>query len=203
MADSIDFIFYINLEKRADRREQIETELKKMEITAERFVGIPFEPGIVGCGKSHLEVLKLAKDRKYKNVLILEDDFTFLVNRENFDNCLNKFFNDTEGNYDVCMFCSQDLEEKGEKPFSYLSSVFHAKNASAYLVNGTYLDTIIKLYEWAIPLLESTGEIEKYSNDEAWKLLQEKDKWFVFNPRLGKQRPGYSDNEKKFIDYDL
>ena len=65
------------------------------------------------------------------------------------------------------------------------------------------MDTIIKLYEWAIPLLESTGEIEKYSNDEAWKLLQEKDKWFVFNPRLGKQRPGYSDNEKKFIDYDL
>ena len=58
------------------------------------------------------------------------------------------------------MFCSQDLEEKDEKPFSYLSSVFHAKNASAYLVNGAYLDTIIKLYEWAIPLLESTGEIK-------------------------------------------
>ena len=85
MADNIDFIFYINLEKRTDRREQIEMELKKMEITAERFVGIPFEPGIVGCGKSHLEVLKLAKDRKYKNVLILEDDFTFLVDRKNFD----------------------------------------------------------------------------------------------------------------------
>ena len=146
MADSIDFIFYINLEKRADRREQIETELKKMEITAERFVGIPFEPGIVGCGKSHLEVLKLAKDRKYKNVLILEDDFTFLVDRKKFDDSINNFFNNTEGNYDVCMFCSQDLEEKGEKPFSYLSSVFHAKNASAYLVNGAYLDTIIKLY---------------------------------------------------------
>ena len=64
------------------------------------------------------------------------------------------------------------------------------------------LDTIIGLYEWAFPLLESTGEHWNYANDQVWMRLQENDRWFVFNPRLGKQRSGYSDNAKRFMDYD-
>ena len=52
MVDKIDGIFYINLERRTDRRDLIEMDLSKVSINAERFVGIPFEPGIVGCGKS-------------------------------------------------------------------------------------------------------------------------------------------------------
>lgn len=202
--DKIDGIFYINLERRTDRRDLIEMDLNKVNLheRAERFVGIPFEPGIVGCGKSHLAVMKLAKERGYKNVLILEDDFTFLVPRGVLDESLDKFFDDVGDNYDVCMLCCQNLEEKGEKPFPYLSRVHHANNASAYLINGSYLDTIIGLYEWAFPLLESTGEHWNYANDQVWMRLQENDRWFVFNPRLGKQRSGYSDNAKRFMDYD-
>ena len=202
MVDKIDGIFYINLERRTDRRDLIEMDLNKLSINAERFVGIPFEPGIVGCGKSHLAVMKLAKERGYKNVLILEDDFTFLTDRKTLDESLNTFFNDVGDNYDVCMLCCQNLEDKGEKPFSYLSRVHHANNASAYLINGSYLDTIIELYDWAFPLLESTGEHWNYANDQVWNRIQETGKWFVFNPRLGKQRSGYSDNAKRFMDYD-
>jgi glycosyl transferase family 25 len=200
--DKIDGVFYINLERRTDRRDLMEMDLAKVNINAERFVGIPFEPGIVGCGKSHLAVMKLARDRGYKNVLILEDDFTFLVDRKTLDESLNLFFNDVGENYDVCMLCCQNLEEKGEKPYPYLSSVHHANNASAYLINGTYLDAIIELYDWAFPLLESTGEHWNYANDQVWTRIQEEDRWFCFNPRIGKQRSGYSDNAKRFMDYD-
>ena len=66
MTDKIDKIFYINLEKRTDRRELIEMDLQKLDIDAERFVGIPFEPGIVGCGKSHLAVMKRQKRQDLK-----------------------------------------------------------------------------------------------------------------------------------------
>ena len=72
MASKIDKIFYINLDRRTDRRDLIEMDLAKIGLVAERFVGIPYEPGIVGCGKSHLAVMKLAKERGYKNVLILD-----------------------------------------------------------------------------------------------------------------------------------
>jgi hypothetical protein len=201
MTDKIDKIIYINLEKRNDRRELIEEDLEKIGLDAERFIGIPFEPGIVGCGKSHLSVMKMARERGYKNILILEDDFKFLVSREELDNSLNTFF-DSVPDYDVCMFCCQNLVEITPKPFPFLSRIQEANNASAYLINGKYLDTIIDLYEHALPLLENTGEHWNYANDQVWKKLQCKDKWFTFTPRLGKQRSGYSDNAKSFMNYD-
>jgi hypothetical protein len=72
----VEHIFYINLEHRKDRRDQIEHELEIMSLkqNSERFEAIHKKPGIVGCGYSHLAVLKLAKERNYENVLILEDD---------------------------------------------------------------------------------------------------------------------------------
>lgn len=202
MTDKIDKIFYINLEKRTDRRELIEGDLKKLDINAERFIGIPFEPGIVGCGKSHLAVMKKAKEEGLGNVLILEDDFTFLTSREDLDKALDYFFEDVGDKYDVCMFCCQNLEEKPGSRYNYLKQIKKANNASAYLINGKYLDTIIDLYEHALPLLETTGEHWNYANDQVWTKLQEKHKWYVFEPRLGKQRSGYSDNAKRFMDYD-
>ena len=82
--ENIDKIVYINLEKREDRRKEIENELHNYNIDGERFEGIYEKPprGILGCLKSHLSVLKMAKDKDYKNVLIFEDDFYF-VEEEN------------------------------------------------------------------------------------------------------------------------
>jgi glycosyl transferase family 25 len=202
MTDKIDKIFYINLDKRPDRRDLFTSDIAKVKLQPERFVGIPHNEGIVGCGKSHLAIMKMAKEQNLRNVLILEDDFTFLVERDELDRKLNTFFEDFQENYDVCMFCCQNLVEDGSRPKSYVSKIQRANNASAYLINGKYLDTIIQLYEHALPLLEQTGEHWNYANDQVWTQLQEKDNWYVFQPRLGKQHSGYSDNAKRFIDYD-
>ena len=90
MSNKIDHIFYINLEERVDRKNLIEIELNKFDLKYERFPAIKDEMGIYGCGLSHLSVLKLAKERGYKNVLIFEDDFTFLVSKEEFETFLNE-----------------------------------------------------------------------------------------------------------------
>jgi glycosyl transferase family 25 len=201
MASKIDKVFYINLDRRSDRRDLIEMDLGKIGLAAERFVGIPYEPGIVGCGKSHLAVMKMAKERGYKNVLILEDDFTFLVSKEELDVALDKFFSNVK-EYDVCMLSCQNMVEVPTRPHPFLSRLVEANNASAYIINGDYLDKLIELYERALPLLERTGEHWNYANDQVWKILQRKDRWFCFNPRLGKQRSGYSDNAKAFMDYE-
>jgi len=200
--DRIDKVYYINLDIRTDRRDLIEMDLNKTNIKAERFAGIFQKPGIVGCGKSHLAVMKKAKELNLKNVLILEDDFTFLKSREEIDAMVNKFMNDMDDNYDVCMFCCQNLQERSGSPHDYIKKIQRANNASAYLINGKYLDSIINLYEHSLPLLESTGEHWNYANDQVWCQLQEKDNWYVFSDRLGKQRSGYSDNAERFMDYD-
>ena len=104
MSENIEKIFYINLERRTDRREEVEGELSKINLLekVERFNAISHVNGSVGCGQSHLAVLKLAKERKYKNVLILEDDFQFLVSKEVMEENLRVFF-DANISYDVCM----------------------------------------------------------------------------------------------------
>jgi len=202
MSHNIEKIYYINLDRRNDRREDIEMELTKYQLAAERFPGIPYEPGIVGCGKSHLAVMKLAKAAGYKNVLILEDDFTFLASKDDLEISFDNFFNEVGDNYDVCMLCCNLVNHEPIKPFSFLDKIIEASNACAYLINGKYLDVLIALYEEALPLLESTGQHWVYANDQVWKSLQKKDTWYLFNPRLGKQKSGYSDNAKRVMDYD-
>ena len=89
----VEHIFYINLDKRQDRYAEIEKEFSDMNLSCERFAGIVHPAsGLVGCGLSHLAVLKLAKERNYENILIFEDDFTFLVSKEEFYKQISDFF---------------------------------------------------------------------------------------------------------------
>ena len=81
MTENISHIFYINLEKRIDRRIQIEDELTKMGFKFERFNAIENTHNGLGCCYSHLKIIKTAKERGYKNVLIFEDDFIFEVSK--------------------------------------------------------------------------------------------------------------------------
>jgi glycosyl transferase family 25 len=207
MSQNIDHIFYINLDYREDRKEEIEREIQKMDLQekTERFPGIRvFEQGILGCTKSHLAVLKLAKERGYKNVLILEDDFEFVVSKEEFERELTLFFNSSIV-YDVCMLSYLLQQDNSDDDIivdcPLLNRVIEAQTASGYLIHEKYYDTIIELYEWAWPLLENTKAHWLYANDQCWKSLQKNDRWFYFKNRIGKQRASFSDNSMSFMDY--
>ena len=199
-SDYFDGILFINLDYRTDRRGEIENELENFGLVAERFTGIRRAPGIVGCGESHLACLKIARDRGWKNVLIFEDDFTFLVSREEFWGALKRFFDD-KIEYDVLMF-SYNMRES--EPFNdYLLKVNFAATASGYVVNKSMYDPLINLYETNIPLLAATGKHWIYANDMIWKTLQPISRWYAFTPRLGRQRPSFSDNSNSFADHNL
>ena len=195
----IDKIIYINLEHRSDRKEEIETELNNFGLEYERFNAINHSSGIVGCGLSHLSVLKLAKEKKYKNILILEDDFTFLVSKEVFSAQIKLL---ADVNFDVCMlsYVLNNYQECEEYPF--LLKVLDAQTTSGYVVNESMYDKLIELYSSAIPLLEQTGMHWIYANDQIWKSLQPDNRWYCFKTRLGKQRPSYSDCTESYADYD-
>jgi len=165
-------------------------QLEKYGLQAERFTAIDSPLGIYGCGMSHLAVLKLAKQRNYKNVLILEDDFEFLVSPD---------FNGLP-DFDVCMLSYNLIQSQPLN--SQFIRILDAHTASGYIVNSHYYDTLINLYETAMPLLLSTEQHWNYANDMVWKPLQLKDNWIGFYPRVGKQIPGYSDNSKEFRSFD-
>ena len=70
--------FYINLEKRIEKKIQCEEELKKIGLKPNRFNAIQHEIGLVGCVKSHIRCIEIAKERNYPFVCIFEDDISFI-----------------------------------------------------------------------------------------------------------------------------
>ena len=202
MSHNIDKIIYINLDHRTDRKDEIEGELEKFNLLdkAERYSAICVkEQGILGCTMSHLEVFKLAKARQYNNVLILEDDFQFLISKEEFEHQLTEFF-ESNIEYNVCMI-SYNLIQSDVTPYPFLLKVKEAQTASGYIVHHTMYDRLIELYEEAVPKLRETQFHWIYANDQIWKRLQPSSNWYCFKNRFGKQRDGYSDNSQKYENY--
>ena len=200
--DFLKHIVFINLEKRKDRLAEITGELAKMELDASRFNAIAETVGLVGCGKSHTAVLKMARENEWPYVLILEDDFQFIVDKDNLKRQMELLTDYAASNtFDVC-FLSYNMVKSdhipGEKNFI---KAVECQTASGYIVMKHYYTKLIDLYEWAIPLLQSTGHHWIYANDQIWKQYQKTDKWIAFSTRLGIQRPSYSDNAMSFQDY--
>jgi glycosyl transferase family 25 len=203
MSHNFDKIFFINLDKRTDRLEEITAELQQYNLydNSERFQAIHVpEQGILGCTMSHLAVIKIAKERKYKQILILEDDFYFVVSKEELENQLNTFF-DSNISYNVCMI-AYNLNKSEPTEYPFIQKVIDAQSASGYIVHESFYDAIINLYEEGIPLLRDTNHHWLYANDQIWKRLQPNCDWFMFTTRIGKQRAGYSDNSYKYQTYE-
>lgn len=202
MSKHLSKIFYINLDKRTDRLEQIEKELKEYNLydNAERIQAIHTpDQGILGCTMSHLATIKLAKERNYEQILILEDDFYFIVSPNEFETILQQFF-DTTPNYNVCMI-SYNMNQSTQTDNEFVQKVIDAQSASGYIVHNSFYEPLIKIFEEAIPLLRETKEHWNYANDQIWKRLQPNSNWFALTTRCGKQRDGFSDNSNQFESY--
>jgi glycosyl transferase family 25 len=201
MSYNIDHIFYINLAHRQDRRTEIERELDAFGLSYERFDAISTPGcGSIGCSYSHLGVLKLARERGYKNVLILEDDFQFKVSKADFEKGLSILFGMPK-QFDVCMLGYNLNNGEVLTEFPELTRVYDAQTMSGYIVHNSMYDSLIELYEWSSPLMAITREHWNYACDQAWKRFQPEKQWYCFTTRMGVQRPSYSDNTDNFEDY--
>lgn len=194
----IDKVFYINLDRRQDRREHIESLLTEYNIPAERFTAIQHNHGLYGCGLSHLAVLKLAQSRGYKNILILEDDILINATKSEFQERLSNLF-EQGPNFDVAMLDINLQQSQPIENLDWLIRVIYAHCAGAYIVQGHYYQKLIDLYEWALPKLLETGAHWIYANDAVWGSLQSADMWVSFKPQLCRQMSGYSDTKNMVV----
>lgn len=195
----IDKIIYINLDHRTDRRKEIETELNQKGVMYERFSAIQDKRGAIGCCKSHLAVLKKAREKGYKNILVLEDDFHFIVDSTEFNKQLEQLF---ETSFDVCLLAYNTTDfYDTENPL--LSKIKNAQTTSGYIVQSHYYDTLIAQWEYGLKMFEETGNEPLHTCDQSWKPLQEKDTWVCFKNRTGIQRESYSDIQKGVVNYGI
>ncbi len=182
-------IICINLQNRQEKRKQFADEFSKYPIRF--FTAIPHENPRTGCFQSHIECIKFAKKRGYKNVLIFEDDAIIMKNLKN----LPPFPEDWNMIYlgGLCI----DVKKWGNPQQQYIKGHYYC--CHAYLINSNIFDVILELAEtWngAIdsllvkevhPKYNAYALLDSYVNQrEGWSDIDLKEKWKDYRwPKVG------------------
>jgi glycosyl transferase family 25 len=198
--DFIDGIMFINLENRKDRLELINNEFKNAEIPESLIHRIDAvldsTCGHLGCTKSHIKALEYAKEKKWDRFLILEDDFIFNLPKERILYILSEFFK--KFNWNVFMFTTY-WNEVTNTETDFIKKINYGTTTAGYLVNSSYLDTLLNNFNESMKILSNEVEQFKISNpnqkkytsgyalDQYWKSLQQKDNFYISEPYIGKQ----------------
>lgn len=189
------FFFFINLVNRTDRDKQFRVELKNMNILPNKIKKIyatKTKKGFIGCAISHLRTIQIGLTMNSEFIFIFEDDFQLISDIDTYVNYINFFWTYfTDAN--VLMLQINPLKiRKTEIPNFF--KVERALSAAGYMIKRSYLPmlslNIRESLQFNIPL------------DVGYTKIQH-DGWYTIFPTMGRQRPSYSDIEKKFVDYGL
>jgi hypothetical protein len=199
-----DHILYINLDKRTDRRWQLECELRKMGVPDSkitRISGVIDRFGSLGCSKAHLAALTLFEQHPdWENVLIMEDDAMFSQSREQIDSVLNQFCS-LHIKWDVLQLLA-NVQEFRETTFPGIVRFVETQTTACYAVNKTFLSILKSNVAEGISKLEKCENSQSdFCIDQYWKPLQKAHTWLGFTPVIGYQRDGYSDIEQRVTNY--
>ena len=191
--------YYINLEHRTDRKEETLKELTEFGITnPKRLNAVKDNVGLVGCAKSHLAILKEARQNNWDYVAVFEDDVKFLDVEET-NQKLNKLLK-SGIDWDVIL-----LSGNNYKPYDVINDdLYRVKNCqttAAYIVKRSYYNTLINQWEKGLEMLIKTKDEPKYACDQYWKELQQKDTFLLIVPMTVVQRADYSDIIGGQVDY--
>jgi len=189
----LDKIIYINLDHRIDRKASIERQLSVFSPgKVFRFPGI-YQPasGFVGCAQSHIQVLEIAIQEQFKNVLIVEDDMMWNQIEKHY--CIFEYLATTKP-YDVIVLGgSKAIYDKETL------KVTQVEAPVAYLVNNTYFKTLLENYQAGLNLLIQINYPQTFCLDQFWKSLQPAGNWYIVRPCLSYQGNDFSDIENRFV----
>jgi hypothetical protein len=202
ITNNIDVIYYINLDIRPDRNEEILSEIKKTNYPLEKVVRISGElrkdRGALGCSLSHIKALTEFVNSSYNTCIIFEDDFEFITSATEIQAAFKALF-ENNIDFDVCMLSANEIETIPTK-YPFINKVKNVQTASGYIVSRKFAPTLLQNYIEGAKLLENDYEKQpEYAIDQYWKRLQPMNNWYLFQPKLGKQRDSYSNIQGGFV----
>jgi len=183
-------IICINLRRRRDRKIKMKRIFKKKNLKYSFFSAIDcHEDGYRGAKLSHCKVIKNAKEKGIKKLLIFEDDIKYINHFRKLDNIPE--------NWDILYLGGEvnklhghNIDKKNKtwlRCFSF--------NCHAYIINMENEELVDDL----LASLKEKTYYDFYIHDK----IQKKYLTYMHNPMLIIQQNGYSDCEKKFVDYSL
>lgn len=221
ITDYVDVIYYINLDNRPDRNEEFLKEMEKLDIPKDKIVRIPAiynkERGHVGCALSHMKTIKQFIDTEYKNCIVFEDDFEFAQDPEYISDMFETLHESTL-DYDVCMLSGNIYESEPVPEYPFLKKATRVFTTSGYILSKKFAPTLLQNFTEASDKLDKSydeyakfkdtdpdkygyGYNGDYAIDQYWTSLQKTNNWYIFYPKLGKQRVSYSDIMQNTVNY--
>tara|TARA_Y100000816_G_scaffold288843_1_gene274194 strand:+ start:578 stop:1246 length:669 start_codon:yes stop_codon:yes gene_type:complete len=198
--DILQNTFYINLEHRTDRLEHVKNELKKIGVEGERFNAIKTKSGAIGCTLSHIKCLEIAKERKYEEVFICEDDITF-TNPTLFLENLKKFCDNEDIMWDVLIIGGNNVPPY-KQYYEYCARVFNCQTTTGYIVKEEFYDVMINNFKEGLnKLIKNTKNTREFAIDIYWKKLQMENFWYMITPPTVTQYENFSDIEERQTNY--
>lgn len=203
----IKHVLYINLDHRTDRRTQIEQELTNIGLIDKAIRIKAIQPtsgdGAIGCTLSHISCIKYAIQNNFDHVLILEDDICFGNKNAitTFQTSFNSFLQ-TNLKWDVILFAGNNVGNC--IPIDKCAvKVERCQTTTGYLVKKEYFETLLNNFIMGIQLLIKTPNLRPmYAIDIFWFKLQAAHEWYLIIPQTVHQRAGYSDIEKRVVNYE-
>lgn len=202
-------IYYINLDSRPDRNTEFVAEMCKLsqfvpkmpEIV--RVSAIKNDVGAIGCGMSHCKALEMFLATADETAIIMEDDFTMC------DKMIPVFKEYLErgtipGGGD-CFLLAANLRAHTFHSKEFIR-VHRSFTTSGYWLNRQTAQDLLRLWECntllhVCSLLKPTP---KYCIDVAWWDIMRDRRFIAMSPLIGQigyQRPGFSDIERKIVNY--
>jgi len=206
----LDAILVINLNKRKDRWTHVQKTLKLISPIAKEIIrieAVDCDPGSKGCALSHLKALKLAQDRQFQNVLVLEDDAMLDIEPSKFILRINTTLAELALSYDVVICGSENNAptiEPGVTHRKLKSSHTHVQTTVAYMIHVSYVPILASVWkECAQHLTKNMDEAQyfKYAIDQVWKQLFPLHNWYWLEGNLIRQRPDFSDIRGTVVSY--
>lgn len=204
----------INLESRPDRAQHAYDQFENQNVlNVERFNAIdssrfnngmnPIYQAELACSFSHIDCIKLAKQKGLESIVVFEDDVVF---ENDFNKMFESYWPQVPKNWDILFLGHQALE----KPIKITDNVCKVEKCvlmHAYCINSRIYENIERFYMSKLNDLFQTrkdGFIE-YDYDKSIALdyllgnnLKSYNA-YILAPSLAYQNSDYSDIQKKFV----
>ena len=202
----MDKIFIINLIERVDRKKSILNEIDNNNITNYEFFNAirpsidevnkwnseflkkhveRYKIGCLGCLLSHYNVIKLAIERGYNEILILEDDSKFKRSINELYKIINKF-----KKYDMLYLSGSHLGKK-TKVSNSIMKVEGTYTTAGYIIKKNVMEYLLK------NIVGYKKEVDVFYAEE----VQTRFNCYCIIPHIIYQSEGYSDIQGKNVKY--
>lgn len=217
--ESIDVVFYINLEHRTDRKEHFLSEIQKLcpkesLSKVRRIDAVHNGIGSLGCAISHVMAMEeFYANPEWNTCAVFEDDYTF--HSDNLEEN-NRLIQDTMTqcpDWDMITLAfnpnNPDDSDGTERfrtvdtPYPSIKRVLKQQTASGYILTRKYLPILATNFAEAAEGLQQKGNCHEFCLDIYWQLLQSQpqSQWYCIYPALGYQYANFSDIERHHTEY--